>query len=454
MTGAHEPAYVDGLARAANAARWAFLAHASVAIANLPVTFMLARALAPEGLGSFQLLNRIALVAIGIALIGYPHALAWAAARASDASELRGLFRNALRVSAVQGTVVVGAALAVLLGGWQPDDTVTWLLISAYALANVLTVNVAALYRGTLALASYALIRFSQALCWLILASVLFVTDSLTVTSAVVTLLVSQSVSFLVAIGWTLRRGLLGREGAPADQSAILRFSLRLFPGLTIREWNIYLVQIVVGFAFSRHDLGLFAVAASVTIALGMLATAFAHTAQPVVQRTARPLQLAATARLVGSAGGFVAVGALLLFATAPVLIPWAYGSEYRGAVVLVQVLCAAAVIDAVNVTLHGVLLALDRPGDSSRAAVLGFAVSVVGWLILLPTLGLVGAALTSVGAYAVVAVAMARSAAKGLGCSNGDLVRAVMTHAMSRVLSISRLSSRAYERFLARGAR
>lgn len=407
-------------------ALWAFVSQASVAVINLPVTFMLARSLSPTGLGGFQLLNRIALITISVAHLGYPHAFVWRAGRADGAADLRGLCRKALTLSVVQGGLVFAAFLALALSGLHPVGMIPWLAIGAYPLFNILMANIVGIYRGTLAISTMAAIRVSQALVWLGATAYFFLAHRLTVEVAVLVLLTSQVVSVVVAFILTLVRKLVFGPRTAVDSISLRRFSLRVFPGLTIRDWNLYLDQIIVGVAFGHHALGLYAVAVSVTISLSMLAAPFINTAQPVVQQAAREARIKTSARLLAASLGVVVPPAVCLTAASPFLVPWLYGHAYSHAVVLAQILFLATALDVVNATVHGILLGLDRPSASSRATTAGFGANVLCWLVLLPTLGVTGAALTSVVAYGVVTFLMARFLLRALHCTLGDLLVAI----------------------------
>jgi len=87
------------------------------------------------------------------------------------------------------------------------------------------------------------------------------------------------------------------------------------------------------------------------------------------------------------------------------------------------RVLLVAAVFLSVNRTLEASLQGAARPLDAGIAEFIALAATVVGLVTLLPTLGLLGAALTSLLAYGVSSVWMSRRLATALESSMGDLV-------------------------------
>src|SRR4051794_34274498 len=122
----------EGAAAISNrqAAMCLFVSQASVAIINLPVTILLARALSADGLGQFQLINRSALIAISVAHLGLPHAMAWQGQRAKTHSERSRLIVLAFVASLTTGLII--AVLGLLTAGARASgqDRVAWIVFS------------------------------------------------------------------------------------------------------------------------------------------------------------------------------------------------------------------------------------------------------------------------------------------------------------------------------------
>jgi len=389
-----------------------FVVLAAVAAVNLPVTIVLARSLDPAGYGEFQFLNRLAFITISIAQLGLPYALTWAMTGARTFDEQRAVYRFALQTSIAAGTVVAGIALGLATVRVQPTSLSVWFILAIYPMLNLLAAAVASAARGLLDIRAVAAIRVSQALCWLGSTLVLFVLGRVTLLTAVLAMVSSQAVSAVIALGVLQRSRAVGRRSrAPrGDNGKLWQFARRVFLGHTVWQWNVYLDQVVLGFLVPAAQLGLYAVAAGLTLTLNLLSMPISTTAQPVVQRAGDPdrpkivcSMLAVTIVLVGTAGTALAL-------LAPVLVTSVLGDAYLSAVPLIQILCVAVVLNGINSCLYGILLGLGAPKASSRNALLGLLVNVVGWAMLLPWLGVLGAALTSVASYATVAVVMLAS--------------------------------------------
>ena len=386
-----------------------FVVLASVAAANLPVTIILARSLDPAGYGELQFLNRLAFIAISVAQLGLPHALSWAMTNARTLDERRTVYRFSCWTSVTAGIVVMGVALIVAALGAQPAPLLVWGLIAVYPMVNLLAAAIAGAARGLLDIRAVAAIRISHAICWLGAAVILLVVDRITLLTAVVALVGSQAVGALVALGVAARCGAFRRRmGATRrDHGSIWKFARRVFLGHTIWSWNLYLDQVVLGFLVPASQLGIYAVAAGLTLALNVLSMPIGATAQPVVQRAREDDRAKIVCGMLAMTIVLVGTAATVLALLAPILVPPVLGMAYLPAIPLIQILCVAVVFDGINSCLHGVLLGLSAPKASSRNAMLGLLGNIVGWFLLLPTYGILGAALTSVAAYGMVTVSM-----------------------------------------------
>ncbi len=380
-----------------------FAVLAAVALANLPVTIILARALSPDGYGSFQFLNRLALVVISVAQLGMPHALSWAMTQAKASTpRQREVYRLAARVSGFAGVAVAMLGIGTAVLGFSPVPAEQLILLSCLPLVNLFAAAVANAARGLLDIRAVAWIRVTQAVAWLASVGVLAVSGQLSILTALGALLGSQVLGAVAALLVIARAGALGggpAAGTRTDEHEIWRFARRVFLGHTLRDWNVYLDQVIIGFLLPAQQLGYYALAVGVSLSIGLLSAPISATAQPLVQRAAANEHPRIIAQLLGASVVLMGTAATVLGALAwflPVLV----GEEYRPSVVLVQILCVAVTFDGINTCCHGVLLGLGAPRASSKNAALGLGVNIVCWAFLLPTIGVVGAALTSVLSY------------------------------------------------------
>jgi O-antigen/teichoic acid export membrane protein len=207
---------------------------------------------------------------------------------------------------------------------------------------------------------------------------------------------------------------LVGRIGISAPSMSLARSALRYgvrVQGQTLGSLaNSRLDVVVMPAVVTTTDIGRYSVAVSAASIImpvfGQLkSVVFAYGARrdsvdamPLVERTLRVVLIAS------------AVAALLLALVAPVLVRVLYGADFGGAVAPLRLLLPGMIFWSGTSILAGGLNAVNRPASSSRAQLMGVAVTVIGLLVLLPSLGIAGAALTSSVAYTTVFVLHVRS--------------------------------------------
>ncbi len=174
--------------------------------------------------------------------------------------------------------------------------------------------------------------------------------------------------------------------------------------------------QLILAFFLSHAQLGIYSVAVSVRMALGMVVAPIAYSAQPLVQRAAQVSQVSVIGRLMRLSSG----GLLILLASfalaAPLVVPVVYGPDFAPSVTFLHILLAATFFDGVAACLSGSLLGLNQPQLASRGALLGFAVCLASWCLLIPLAGSTGAAWGTVIGSGVGAGLLLRYLANALG--------------------------------------
>ncbi|CAH0267281.1 hypothetical protein SRABI83_03548 [Arthrobacter sp. Bi83] len=310
-------------------------------------------------------------------------------------------------VSLAGGLVMAMIAVVLHELGFHPGGSSAWLAFGLFPLFNLFSANVINFFRGKLEASGIATVKLTQALSWLVFCLVLVFTDQLSVTTAAFSMVASQIISATAGLASMGLRGLLHGRRDSTDTRAITSFSVRVFPGLAIRDLNAYLDQIVIAIFLSTRDLGLYAVAVSLTTSLALLSGPVINTVQPLIQSVHETERASAIARAYAATLIVIGIPATMLAASAPWIAPIIYGQEFSSSIFLIQILCAAALFDALNSCAHGALLGMNRPGRSSWSSSLGLVASILLWFLLLPPLGTAGAAVTSIVAYLIVQMFM-----------------------------------------------
>lgn len=218
----------------------------------------------------------------------------------------------------------------------------------------------------------------------------------LNVRSGCILVLVSTSVSLVVVLPTLIRMRRPLIDGSL--MTAGIRFGLRAWPGTLANLGNLRLDQLLMIPLVSSRQLGLYAVAVSVS-ALGALFTGqivtvlvprfaagdFALVA-PAVRATI--LTSVATDLMIG-------LGTILFLTTI-------FGIRFADARWLIVVLLLAGLPAAAGSCLAQVFAAIGRPGVSTMSELVALGVTVPGLIVLLPVMGAMGAAVVSLAAYSV----------------------------------------------------
>lgn len=362
-------------------------------VAGLVTAPLIARALGAEGRG---LLAAVAIpLGIGAQVLdlGLPlFAINQAAKGVAPSRVFGSLALPTLVISGVVALLAVPIA-EVISGGRQPVD-------------QYLTIGLALMPIGMLAMLAMSIAWGLSKWGVLTLGRLL---PPLVVLAGVVTLYAMGELTLETAAALTIVSGLtpivaivpiLRRISPPRLDGGLVRHGL----GFGIRAWpatlgtliNLRLDQLLMISLVPARELGVYAVAVTVSGLSNVLTSQVVPVLTPRIARGESHLVPQAV-RCV-----FVVVvgsGALIALGTQLFLVPL-FGADFAAAVPLVFVLLVACVWNAGLGALSQALPALNRPGAPSIGQFISVAITVPGLFLLLPALGAMGAALVSVAAY------------------------------------------------------
>ncbi|WP_083527743.1 oligosaccharide flippase family protein [Curtobacterium ammoniigenes] len=401
-----------------------FVTQITAAMMNLPISVILARVLGPSDLGHYQFIYRASLIAVSLGCYGYPHALAWASARSASPAADALIWRATLRTALLAGVAMGLISLIVsVLFKYHPGGMLAWLIIALFPMFNLLGANIVNFERGKLHVREVSIIRLAQTAIWLLVTVAFLISGTLSLLAAVIALVFSQAVGAILGLSVGFRHKYALTPILERTPRAITDFASKAFLGIAVRDLNVYLDQMVIALFLPPAELGVYAVSVSLTATIGLLSSPITNTVQPLLQRAPVSARPSAVAAALAAALLVLSAPALLLAVLAPVYVPWVYGAAYSQSIELIQVLAIASLIDGLNACSHGILLGLGRPSKSSVSAVVGLVCTALMLAALVPTVGVMGAAVTSVVAYAVVLMFMLKSIAREVDLSTIALV-------------------------------
>lgn len=384
-----------------------------IGVVTAPV---LARALGVEGRGEVATAMAPAALVAAVATLGLPEALTYHLARRPDQTR-RALVPAAL-VSLLLGALCWGLswAFASLLTKDDVQLIPIMLIGTALALPQMLVGLLRGAAVGLQMWGAVAADRALSSLLRLVVLLALALAGVLDVRVAVIAMSVIPVVTGVVYWKVLLRRppaeaAAGASAGGPSSSSItrdVLSFGSSTWLGAVASMATGRVAQLMTTPLSDATQLGLLVVAITISDVLFILITAVRDTLFGVNARFDDREQLMAISRSALLVG---AVGALVLGATVPLWIGPVFGAQFAPATEPTWWLLIAAVTNIPGLMAGAGLGAWGRPGLRSASFVVALVVLVGAFLLLVPTMGAVGAGLAAIAsgtAMSVFAVVLA----------------------------------------------
>jgi O-antigen/teichoic acid export membrane protein len=375
---------------------------ASAAAAGLG-GIVVARALGPEMRGEYAAVTAWFGVALMVGGMGQPAALCFYVAR--DPGNARSYVATSRAMMLITGTVALvgGILLAPLLARGNAGLTVAYRIVFATSIVAF----VGASYTFSLQaknLRWWNEVRASQPVLSLVIIVVLWRLGLLTLTAALIVLLLTM----LLQLGWAYYR-CRSADLAPGHAQATLvrplaRYGVSQIVALTPAVLNANLDQLVLSQAVPPATLGRYAIAVSCSMLPIPMVSAIGNVAFPRLASRRRVDGLAGRMQWLGilSSACLAAAALVPLDLVAPWLIPRVFGPGYADVVPLLWILTPAGVFLACNQVTGDMLRGRKRPLVVARAEGLAAVFTLILLVALLPFVGVYGAAIASAVAYGV----------------------------------------------------
>lgn len=377
-----------------------------VSAAVLPLTSfvtgpVLARALGPTGRGQVAAVMAPIFVTMSIASMAVPDGTAYAIARGRVPTR-RATWWGSMLVAAYGTAAAVGLYFAAPTMLRASPDVIGLLRAAVWTLPAIMIANL--LERAAHGARRYRQVNISRvtsALSRFVVLVALAVAARLTVSAAVWVQIVAIGLVPLVVLGRMLvtrvpTSGAVGHSRLVRD---IATFGVVGWGGVFSQMVNYRLDQALLPAFVSSDQIGFYVIAASfvqipIIVAQALRSALMSETShrndQHLVARVSR-IMIACTA-----------VSALTAALAAQPLVILLFGEDFAPAVPLAQLMFAGTVAFVGEQMLAAGLLAAGRPGRRSAGQVIAAIITVLGLILLLPRIGVTGAAVTTVTAYAV----------------------------------------------------
>jgi O-antigen/teichoic acid export membrane protein len=378
---------------------------------GLLTAIVLARGLGVEGRGAFALCVLYAELTATLSSLGIHEAVAFHTARGTSPPEKTLGSGTALALgTSLLGTLVTAALLASGALALPPEGAA--LAFAALLAVPALRLNhvLGAFLRGRGEFRDFNLLQISRPIATLGLTLLLVGALGLGVGGALLGFVLAALLP--AALGsFQARRG----HAAPAFErnsaSAILRFGARAWPGTLAVVASRRLDFLLLSWFAAPADLGRYAVATQIAEVLLYFPSAAAMVLLPLAAREPRSLPVEARSWLARSGAihlGLCAAAALGGILLARPMLGSVFGPGFEEAAAPLLWLLPGVACAGVSLLLGSALSGAGRPGSNAIAAAIGALAAVPAYLTLVPSQGIVGAAIGSSLAYAVQATAQA----------------------------------------------
>jgi O-antigen/teichoic acid export membrane protein len=394
-----------------------FVATGIIQLVQAVVGVLLARILGPEDRGELAAVILWPTLMATIGSVGLAQAATYHAAQARRLGTLVG---GTLMIAAVASLALVGIGWAILplvLGNHESSIVHDGqLFLTAYIPFLLLSMSMMAILNGSHRFAWFQALRLLQIGVIVLGVALLAILDELTVASGAAVYVAAYAASSAVSLAVVLRTVWGHLSFRFGEVRSLLDFGLKSQLSTSMWTLNERADQLVISAFFSAASLGLYVVAVTLTSLTTLVGFSFGLVALPMIARLKTLPERQRLARLIVTSTLIVATAVSVpIFIAEPALIRLLFGEEFADAAGVGRVLLVAGIVFALNRVLEALLQAVGRPLESSAGEGLALAVTAGGLAVLLPTLGIMGAGVTSLLAYSASSAFMVRRAARAL---------------------------------------
>lgn len=364
-----------------------------------------ARLLGPDGRGYLAAIQMWALFLMNLGHLGIPTALAYYTGRSSRSSEAVGSYITTSWISMMPLALLwvwIGWSLLPEFLDGQPADVVRSAQLFMFILPLAYISRVSLAFQGLKSFGVWAIFRLQKPLLFVVLLVILGLTGSatpFTVSGGFVAISLASPVLVLYLLrhaGIRLYRPTLSRL------RELLDYGLRSVVGTVPEALNTRVDQMFMVFLLSAEELGLYVVAVSWSLALGPAVQAIGDLAFPYVaamEKAEDATRFFATS--VRTSFFVIILATLLLMAATPIAFPLLFGADFAGALPVALVLLVASAFFGLRTVMNNGLRGLGYPEGTAIAEIASLFVTVSLLIALLPRMGIMGAAIASLAAYA-----------------------------------------------------
>ncbi len=395
-----------------------FVATGLIQVTNIATGLIAARLLLPEGRGELAEIMLWAGLIVELGILGLSDALLYRAA--TGAASPRVLFAAGALLTVVLSVMLIAAGFIV-----EPlvitDSPATLELGLTYFVVFVpvylSSLFVATIFQGQLDIVTWNVLRSIVALAYIAGIGAVYISGHATVAGFAIANILSMVLSMLIGLVLLVRRGWVGWRPDRAIVRGLVVYGAKVHVGEMLNSARQKIDQALVALWLPHAELGLYVVALTVANGPLILAQTLGNLAFPKISNQT---ELGGKTVVFGRYLRFtlaVTVGCMaVLLPINPYLVPLLFGQPFAPAAMVANIMLLGLPAAGAKLLFMSALKAWNRPLVIGQAEATGLAAAAISLLVLLPPLGIVGAAWSLVVANVVAAGIMAVSLQRNLG--------------------------------------
>jgi O-antigen/teichoic acid export membrane protein len=395
--------------------------------ANIATGLIAARLLLPEGRGELAVIMLWPGLLAELGALGLYDALLYRSATAAAAP--RRIFATMLWLGAALSLALIGIGAVILpivmAADSQSLQNIAFAYMCAFLPAYFAALYIGAMFQGHLDMVTWNIVRVMVPVGYLAAILAMWADGRAELGGFATAYIIGHGLCILVGLVLLARRGWLGIVPDIAIGRGLLTYGIKVHVGDIMSALRQRLDQALVALLLPNVDLGHYVVA--LTVANGPLILVFtiANVAFPKIsQQTTHEGKLVVFGRYLRVCLALAFAATLSLIVLSYWLIPLLFGEPFTPSVPIAQVLLLGMIPFAAKSMLADALKAWDRSLAIGRAEIVGLVTAVIALAVLLPTLGIIGAAWSLVATHVATAIAMALSLRHKLGIAVLPLLR------------------------------
>ena len=403
-----------------------FMSGGMIQLVNIATGILAARLLLPEGRGELAILLLWPVLIAELGSFSLSASSGFHMARNQHTP--REIWSGTVLFTTFLFPVLIGIFVLlapVIYGGQRPEVLQLAYLCSALIPSYLYALGLMGIFQGAQKFGPYNLLRSFVHFCYLGLVIVFLAFEPPSLSVFVNSYIAGHILLLVITLWLSWKQGWVSIKPGIAVIRSLFLYGLRTHAGVVLAVANRRLDQLIISVALAATDFGFYVVAMAIETPIFFAATSIQILLFPKIAAQASEAgRQQVLGRYFRAALIIVAPVTIIFLISAPWLIEIAFGAAYLPATDAARILALGGIGYTLKIMLTTYMRASNRMRIVTMSEGVGVAVTVVSLSILLPWLGLIGAAISQVLAFTIPALYMAFLIRRSTGLSLVRLFR------------------------------